>query len=742
MAAVRLLNNLRAEYPRRRIFVSCTTLAGRALAEEKLRSVADGIFFAPLDYPFAVRRVLRTLHPSVVVGLETEIWPNWYRETKRTGAGLLVVNGRISDRAFPRYRRFAWFFRAALAEPDAILVQTDQARERFCALGAPPEKVRNIGNLKYDFDPSASEPPGEIRTLLERLQPEEIWVAASTMPPARSGDVDEDDAVVAALAELAPRHPRLLLILVPRRPERFEEAAARLRAAGVPFLRRSQLIERVSLPLPGVLLLDSIGELTSVFPLATIVFMGGTLADRGGHNILEPAACGRAVILGPHMENFPEIAAEFGTGGGVLEIAHPGELAGAVDMLLRDGERRRQIGERARRLAVAKRGATDRAMAEIRHWSGRSVTRPVRPWAMRIVLVPLSWLWAAGVRRRRRRAMERRRALSTPVVSIGGIGMGGVGKTPLTLFLAQELRQRGWMPAILTRGYRRRVPEKASLVEAGGDAPVGLTGDEGQLLLRAGVAHLGIGADRYSTGRLVEERFHPDVFLLDDGFQHWQLARDLDIVLVDALDPLAGGATFPLGRQRESLDALRRASAVVITRVESGSPVEGIRELVRFRNPGAPVFLCRARPEAWIDAASGETLPVEFAAGRAAGAFCGLANPAAFWRSLDALNCRPAHRWVFADHHRYTPQQVKRMAALAKAAGLELLLTTEKDLMNLPPEAARLAAPLRLAWLRIGVELEGEDELLELIVRRVRGEAEPARDEPPAAPLPGGGAFP
>ena len=235
LSIVELLRRLRAERPSVQLFVSTTTLAGRATAEQKLAGLADGVFFAPLDYRSTVRRVLRQLRPSLVVVLETEIWPNLYREAKRSGASLLVVNGRISDRALPRYQRWSWFFRHVLAQPDAILVQTEEDARRYVIAGAPPERVKVGGNLKYDFTPPAAGIAPDIAEFLDETKAEQVWIAASTMPPAAAGDVDEDDAVIEAFREISATHPGLLLILAPRKPERFDIVAEKLTRAGVRF---------------------------------------------------------------------------------------------------------------------------------------------------------------------------------------------------------------------------------------------------------------------------------------------------------------------------------------------------------------------------------------------------------------------------------------------------------------------------------------------------------------------------
>lgn len=714
LSAPGLLQGLRRSFPTAPLFVSTTTLAGRALADEKLASVVCGVFYAPIDYCFAVRRVLRTIRPAVVVVLETEIWPNLYREAKRAGCTLIVVNGRISDRAAPRYHRLRWFFRPVLRQADRILVQTEVSLRRYLELGAPAVLG---GNLKYDFEPPSGGAAPEVRKALDRLKPGSIWIAASTMPPAEPGDPDEDDSVIAAFCELAPSRPRLLLIHVPRRPERFDSAAEKLTAAGVPFVRRTALADQPPLPaLPCVLLLDSIGELSALFAHADVVFMGGTLPHRGGHNILEPAFFARPVVIGPHMENFPEIAAEFIEAEACVRIDSPLELAAAVDTLLSDPDRRSLLGERARKLAEARRGATDRAVREIEQLRSRAlpVYRPAFPLYQ--ILWLLSGLWWLGGLAKRAIDTARRRRLSTPVMSVGSITMGGSGKTPFVLWLAERLKDSGLSPAILTRGYRRRVPEKHTILGPGDQVSPARTGDEAQIFLRSGVGPVGIGAGRAAVGRLVEERFRPDVMLLDDGFQHWRLARDLDIVLIDALAPFGPNQhLFPLGRLREPMGALSRAAAFVMTRTEPGRGYDAIVDRLREYNRAAPVFFSRVVPKSWVEAGTVGQFDPRGLPHTRLGAFCGLANPSSYWSTLTALEIEPLARWTFGDHHTYKPVDLRRLTTQARTAGIEALLTTEKDAMNISEGALALLSPLKLYWLDITVEVDGAIELLSLI---------------------------
>jgi len=700
LSAVELIRRVRARWPQTGIYVSTTTLAGRATAEQQLSGLADAIFFAPLDYRSAVRAALRRLRPSAVVILETEIWPNLYREAKRAGASLLVVNGRISDRALPRYQALRGFFRHVLRQPDAIFVQSEEDAKRYVAAGAPPDRVHAAGNLKYDFTPPPAGAAPDLARFLDSLPPGPIWIAASTMPPQHAADPDEDDAVIGAFAALQPQFPDLLLLLAPRRPERFETAAEKLRRAGIRFTRRTSL---EPLARPAVLLLDSIGELAALFERASVVFMGGTLACRGGHNILEPAYFARPVIAGPHMENFAAIAAEFSACGAMVRIGCAADLAPAVAALLRDPARAAALGAKARELAQARRGTVDRIASGILSACENGLPDPGRTLAARLALTPLSWLWRAGQAIAAARKRARRRSLHIKVVSIGSLTMGGAGKTPVVAHLAARLAGAGRNPAILTRGYRRESGDLV-LVPRGQTAPVRRTGDEAQTFIRAGHAHLGIAGDRYTAGLALEQKLAPGIFLLDDGFQHVHLARDEDIVLLDALDPLAGGL-FPLGRCREPLASLARATAILVTRAEPGRGIAGLERLIRRYNPHAPVFRSRIVPKRWVGAGS-------LAPGSKCGAFCALGDPTSFWRTLDALGLQVAFRRAFGDHHPYRPSELRSLAAQASAAGAEALVTTEKDMMNLPEGGEALLAPHKLFWLEIGVEIENEDSLL------------------------------
>jgi 3-deoxy-D-manno-octulosonic-acid transferase len=349
LAAAPLVRSLRERLRGHRIVLSTTTATGQALARRTVPE-ADAIFFAPLDWPAPVRRALDAVRPALLVLVETELWPNLIRHTRKTGARVAVVNGRISPRSFRRYRLVRAGLRRVLGEVDLFLMQAEPHAERIRALGAPAGRVRVTGNLKFDALRDAPVTPEPLaRLLLDGRPGRPLWVAGSTV-------AGEEEHVLRALREVLERAPDVRLVLAPRHPERFAEVAALVQRAGFAAARRSALRDQPWTD-GDVLVLDTMGELAQVYPLATVVFVGGSLEPAGGHNVLEPAVAGKAVIVGPHMENFQEIADEFGGQDALVRVASAGELGAAVASLLADAARRQAVGERARALVARNRGA-------------------------------------------------------------------------------------------------------------------------------------------------------------------------------------------------------------------------------------------------------------------------------------------------------------------------------------------------------------------------------------------------
>lgn len=332
----------------------------------------------------------------------------------------------------------------------------------------------------------------------------------------------------------------------------------------------------------------------------------------------------------------------------------------------------------------------------------------------------LSLLWKSGGRRKFEAALREQRKVDAPVISVGNLTMGGTGKTPCVLRLTELLRARGHRPAILTRGYKRASPEKYLAIAPGAVISPLVTGDEAGIFIRSALGPVGIGADRYRTAMLVRSEFDVDIMVLDDAFQHVRVARDVDIVLLDALNPYGGGELFPLGGLREPLDALSRAGVVVITRTEVSDLAPAIEQSVRKWNATAPIFRARIRPLQWVEYGTGQCYEIEQAPFRQTAAFCGLGNPQSFRRTLQGLGVELVAWNEFEDHHRYSPKELRHIAAHADHCGAQALVTTEKDAVNLFEGAAQIFAPRPLFWLKIGLRLEREEEFMREIVRRLR----------------------
>jgi 3-deoxy-D-manno-octulosonic-acid transferase len=350
LAARPLVERLKERFPQRPVFVSTTTLTGHAVARRSLAG-ADGLFYAPFDWPRPVRRALDRLRPQLLVLVETEIWPNLIHEARRRGTRIAMVNGRISPQSFRRYVWVRRWLTRVLAEVDLFLMQSDAHAERIRGIGAPIERVRTIGNLKFDALGRAgvSAHLGD----LMGSSPGPLFVAGSTM-------AGEEEAVLAAFQALRASSPAARLVLAPRHPERWGAVFELIAAAGLRGARRSALVE----PWRDaeVLLLDTLGELASVYSLATLVFVGGSLVPTGGHNVLEAAVYGKAVIVGPHMHNFQEIADLFLAERALVQVPSAAALCATLVDLAHDEPRRARIGEAARVLVDRHRGAVDRTV--------------------------------------------------------------------------------------------------------------------------------------------------------------------------------------------------------------------------------------------------------------------------------------------------------------------------------------------------------------------------------------------
>ena len=363
LAAEPLALGLKRRFRDRAVFVSTTTETGQRLARERLDFV-DGIFYFPLDWVVPVRRALRTIRPALVIIMETEIWPNFLREARRRGVPVVFANARISEKSFARFGRWEFlvgpFFRRVLADASLFLAQTPEDASRLSEMGAPEGCVEVTGNLKYDTEqPDLSGFGVWLEGEVERQERWPVLVAGSVV-------AGEEEAVLAAYDIVQRRWRRALLIVAPRKPDRFDAAANVASAGGWNVVRRSS----VDLQAPlndnvDVILLDSIGELAGLYLLADAVFVGGSLVPEGGHNILEPAWFAKAPVFGPSMENFRDMAAQFLRARAAIQVASGSQLGKVWVQLIENNAERERMGRAARELSERNRGTTARSLERI-----------------------------------------------------------------------------------------------------------------------------------------------------------------------------------------------------------------------------------------------------------------------------------------------------------------------------------------------------------------------------------------
>jgi 3-deoxy-D-manno-octulosonic-acid transferase len=351
LAVSGLVAELRKRFPKHRVVVSTTTDTGQKLA--RTRFDAENVFYFPLDFAFAIRPYLAALRPELIVIAETEFWPNFLRLVHASGAPIAIVNARISDRSLPGYLRFRRILIKVLRQVDLFLAQTGDDASRLQDIGAPAERVHVTGNLKFDVPaPPASPIVASLRSAFQQANAGPVIVSGSTVD-------DEERLLLHAFANVLASHPRAVMIVAPRHPERFGEVAELLDQLGIRFWRRS--LWSVDPIVGGVLLIDTIGELAALYALADVAFVGGSLVPRGGHNIIEPALHGVPIVVGNHTENFRDIVALFQSRDAV-RVVGPAELPLVFMELISNPAERAALGRRAAETLQSKMGATQRTV--------------------------------------------------------------------------------------------------------------------------------------------------------------------------------------------------------------------------------------------------------------------------------------------------------------------------------------------------------------------------------------------
>jgi 3-deoxy-D-manno-octulosonic-acid transferase len=354
-----LVKEMEEHYPQYLIYLSTTTSTGQATARKTFGERVR-LFYCPFDLLGAVGRTLRRIRPRHLIIAETEIWPNLFWLAKQHRVSISIVNGRISDRALPRYRAIRPFIAPFMKLADRYLVQSEEDAQRFSALGASTDSVCVTGNMKFDSIRQI-QPDEDLAAALRGLYgptPISLLLCGSTME-------GEEEILAGMYKSLRPSFPGLRLMVAPRHPERFSKAFEVFQKEELRVYFRSGWPDSPPEMPPEIIILDTLGELSSLYHMADIVFIGGTLVPTGGHNILEPAAAGKPILIGPSMENFRAILLEFLQDEAILQVPDPAGFETALDELLHDRERARTIGDRAYATIIRHRGATRRMIGQI-----------------------------------------------------------------------------------------------------------------------------------------------------------------------------------------------------------------------------------------------------------------------------------------------------------------------------------------------------------------------------------------
>jgi len=355
--ALRFMEEYRILHPDARFVLSTTTSTGHKLAEGKI-SNPDVLIYFPLDFPLVMKRVLNLIKPNLIVLVELELWPNLIRLARRRKIPVALINGRISDHSYRGYRKLKLFTRPLLAEVNLFCVQSENDKDRLISLGADKDSLYVLNSAKYDMAPPSSEGADEARDMLRSAGIKDddlILLGGSTW-------AGEESILLNIYRELESRFHRLKLVLVPRHAERAEAVLKEIESKGFKPIRRSEISESGETIVGDVLLVDTTGELNRLYPSATVIFVGKSLTEHGGQNIIEPAMCGKPIIVGPNMENFPVVLHDFLSARALAQVEDAAGLKIAIESLLSDQSSREAMGERALQLVQKKAGAVHKTV--------------------------------------------------------------------------------------------------------------------------------------------------------------------------------------------------------------------------------------------------------------------------------------------------------------------------------------------------------------------------------------------
>ena len=752
-----LIKEFRKEFPKSPILVSVVTTSGYEMANRIIKD-ADAIIYFPLDLPWLAGHVLRRIRPRVFLPVETELWPNFLRTARKIHVPVMMVNGRISDKSVKQYKHLHSLLRNMIGTVKLFAMQSPIDAEYIMRLGAPQELVTVTGNTKFD-QTYTDVSPEEKQKIIEEMglsKNDGIFLAGSTHR-------GEEEAVLQAFKAVRETHPHARLVIAPRELLRTMEVVHLCRKAGFSVTTRTKLQNEAPQD-EDIVILDTIGELGKVYSIGDVVFVGGSLVPHGGHNILEPAAHGKAIIVGSHMFNFKDTYALFKNRDACLTVKNGEELAKQVTRLFDEPEHRHRIEEETRAIVRENKGASRKSAIllhqmlesyesspENRHHvrSTQKITNfqtyfidlvhskevdGLFPHLIMGILYIFSLIYGLLVNIKLagyKYGIFQKQKLDCFVISLGNVTVGGTGKTPTAQRLARDIRDMGYRVVILNRGYRAKWHGEVGIVSDGKRLHMDAAeaGDEAYMLAK----HLPevpvlIGAERAKTGRYAMEHFGAEVAILDDGYQHWQLERDLDILLVDAVNVFGNGYILPRGTLREPISHISRADICLMTKVDQAAAAscDYIRETVHRYNPEARIVESIHQPRCfiplteWYVNIASQGIDIAQMRGKRIMAVSAIGNPASFEQTLSDLGAVIIESLRYPDHHDYAMSEMTDIFQQAENAGAEAIVITEKDAVKIPADVARekWSIPIYVICVEVNFQ-KGSEGLANLLKKRL-----------------------
>ena len=705
-----IVKEIKKIMPERKVLVSAFTVAGYNMAKQIIPE-ADGYIYFPLDLPWVAESVVRRVHPGIFLPVETELWPNFLRAIRDRNIPVMMVNGRISERSVKTYQYLFSIWRDMLRTVSRFCMQSSIDANYITHLGADPKKIFVTGNTKFD-QTYAEVTPEDLANYKTELglgdDAYPVIVAGSTHTP-------EESILLTAFTELRKQYPKARLIIAPRWIDKVNE----IRRLSGKFNYQAGLRSKLkdmdgSRPECPVLLIDTIGELGRIYAVGDIVFVGGSLTKGyGGHNVLEPAAHAKPILVGPSMLSFKDSYSLLTKAGALHTVQGADDLVKEFLQIAGDDSLRKKMGDASIQVIRENRGAALNTMhyltdllekASVPHAytkeypvntrnfndagggglkHGAAIIQyifhiahaPERPWYAFILMGFLRglsyvygfgarvnlWLYEAGILSRRK--------LDCCVISIGNITVGGTGKTPTAQRVAMMVKDMGYRVVILNRGYRSHWDKPLGVVSDG--KKIFMTsyeaGDEAYLMAKMmpGIPVV-IGKNRDVTGSYAVDKLHAEVIIMDDGYQHW----------------------------REPLKHLNRADMFLFTKSDQSSQLTrtSLTENIRQYNTEAPIVESIHHAKEFVEIADWykgiqqNPLPLEELEGKRVMVFSAIGNPSSFEQNVSGCGLEILEAIRYPDHHDYGMLEMQYIGERAAELNADALITTGKDAVKIPTE--------------------------------------------------------